>query len=567
MKQWEAYITEKALLKRLCRWRASIARKRDPEIRLSALVRWGQCPLSERDEFIQKLLPPRRQWIRLGFRERKEAGEARVLEKTIFRSAIHILNNEISKGHEWIENFRRLVSEVDKIRAAETVTFHSPTIHLVPKGDGRSCRCLASFDYPAERLLLSQAATYLRDVFDPIMEDCSYAFRKDCAYSYKSAIDELIRYRRKHMGEQLYVAECDIQSFFDVIDHRIIEIAYDGFVQQLPEMERPDPELKKILKGYLHCFTSRGNLHASKDERIVSRRHLVKSLEETTVGRFYPGQNLSDVKLGIPQGGALSPLIANLVLHSADRAIGPESDDQLLYLRFCDDVIIVHTDRDKCKKALERYMNALEMLKLPIHPLRRRVCYGQDYYNLKSKGPFVWAEPNGKQKSAIPWVSFLGVHVRYDGAVRIRQSSLKKHEDRLKIELRRYKDAVGKECCNLKDSSEKAREHLLRAFEARIVAMGVGYSTMRHPDIGVHCWAAAFPAMTGDGPAARQLRKLDSARGHIVSAFKKKLGFKPGPLPSGRKGYYGRPYSYYGILTDTERHASYPHNPYSYGEW
>ena len=566
MKKWQEYITEKALLKRLCRWRAYIARKRDPKIRLSSIVKGMKCTFSERDEFIQRVLPPRRKWIRLGFHVRKEVGELRLLEKTIYRSATHVLGDVSAKDSEWVKNFRKLVAKLDEIRTACEVSFNSPTIHLVPKSDG-SCRCLASFDSPADRLLLSQAATYLRDIFDPIMEDCSFAFRKDGTYNYKSAIDELIRYRRKHAGERLYVAECDIQSFFDVIDHRIIEAAYDGFVQQLPESERPDPELRKILKGYLRCFTSRGNLNESTDERIVSRRHLVKPLEETNVGRFYPGQNLLDVKLGIPQGGALSPLIANLVLHSADRAVNPESDDGLLYLRFCDDVIIVHTDKDRCKKALARYMNALEMLKLPIHPLRRRVCYGPEYYNMKSKGPFVWTEPNSKQKSAIPWVSFLGVHVRYDGAIRVRQSSLKKHEDKLKIELRRYKDAVGEEGCNLKDGSVEARERLLRAFEARVVAMGVGYSTMRHPDVGLHCWAAAFPAITEEGPAARQLRRLDSTRGHIVSSFKKSLGFNPGPLPSGNKGYYGRPYSYYGILTDAERHASFPINPYSYGEW
>ena len=70
--------------------------------------------------------------------------------------------------------------------------------------------------------------------------------------------------------------------------------------------------------------------------------------------------------------------------------------------------------------------------------------------------------------------------------------------------------------------------------------------------MGIHCdyegrsWIAAFPALTQEGPARGQMRHLDSVRGHQVSALKKRLGFSEGQLPSGKKGYYGRPYSYYG---------------------
>lgn len=568
--KWEDYLREPGLLRVLCRWRARLAQKRSPVLGLAALVKTTETVLDPYDDGVGKCLPGRRHWIRLGTRERHRLGENRCLETAIYRSAFNVMRDPLlAEIPDWLGRLRGIFGEVKELRTSEIVTFHPPMLHLIPKRQGSSDRrCLASFTYLPDRLLLSRAAVYLRDVFDPLMDDYSFAFRRNGAFNYKSAIDELIRYRRRYSGQRLYVAECDIQSFFDVINHQVVETAYDGFVQQLDEEDRPDPQLRKILIGYLRCFTSRGNLNASTEPKIVNYRHLVKPLEATDVGRFYPNQELKDVGLGIPQGGSLSPLIANLVLHSADRAVRADADPDLLYMRFCDDIIIVHPNKAKCKAALERYMGTLEMLKLPVHPLTRRVTYGPDYFKLKSKGPFVWTEPGGKLKSAIPWVAFLGVHVRYDGAVRVRQDSLKNHGLRLEMELKRYKDAVGKGGTNLKDGSEDARVRLLMSFESRVVAMGVGYSTLRHPEIGNRCWLAAFPSVTKDGPASRQLRRLDSKRGHVVSALKKTLGLKSGKLPCGQRyGYYGRPYSYYGIMTDAERHSSYPDNPLAYGEW
>jgi len=216
---------------------------------------------------------------------------------------------------------------------------------------------------------------------------------------------------------------------------------------------------------------------------------------------------------------------------------------------------------------LKRYTAAMKKLKLPIHPVVHPVAFGPEYYECKSKGPFAWCSPDVTTQNAVPWISFLGVHVRYDGIVRVRKDSISHHEVKLRMEAKRYKDAVGKEGVNLKESSDESKETLLREFEARIVAMGTGYSTMRHPEVGRRCWTAAFPTLTPDGPAAGQMRHLDSVRGHQVAALKKHLGLKPGKLPSGRKGYYGRPYSYYGGLVDVERHKSYPVDPIAYSKW
>ena len=566
MKNWSDYFAEADLLRLVCRLRARLAAQRDRDQRLWKDIEPSRDALEDArltDEergVVFKCLPSRRKWIRIGTRERNRIGEDRLLETTVFRTALNALREQVGDPPSWQRALREIFAEVDCLRQSETITFAPPRVHLVPKGDGSERRCLASYEHLADRLLLSRAAVYLREIFDPLMDEYSFAFRQDSNYSYKAAIDELVRYRRRYANQRLYVAECDIQSFFDVINHQVVEVAYDGFVQQLDESKRPDPQLRKILQAYLRSFTSRGNLRDSTDPKVVAFRHLVKPLEKTDVGRFYPNQNLKDVPLGIPQGGALSPLIANLVLHSADRAVRAEDDPELLYLRFCDDIIIVHPDRTKCRAALDRYMQALELLKLPAHPLPRqkKTVYGAAYFDAKTKGPFPWTAPSAKLKSGIPWVAFLGVHVRHDGAVRVRQSSLEKHEGSLKKELKRYEKMLGKGGCNLRDVSEESRIRMLKSFEAHIVAMGVGYATERNAKVGRLCWASAFPALTCDGPAGKQLKRLDSTRGQVVAKMKKFLGLPVGPLRSHGQGYYGRPYSYYGRLMDVERHSSYP---------
>ncbi len=553
-----------------------MVRKRAPSQKLWAAVDGMERPeeiypkrKAENNINESTCLPSHRHWMRLGQKERKRLGEEKVTETAIFRTAMRDLSahDDNAQKPDWIANFKELLDEIEMLRNANPMRLCEPTIHLIPKEEGKERRCLASFDRTADRFLLSKAALYLRDIVDPLLSNDCFAFRRDGSFCYRSAIQDVIRYRLAHEGKPLYVAECDIQSFFDVINHDIVLESYDAFVSRLEESERPPDELRRILCAYLDAWTSRGNLMASKDQNIVEYRHLVKPLEKTGVFDFYDEEDKMSLRLGVPQGGALSPLIANIVLDEADRAVRDSDDLNLLYCRYCDDIIIVHTDRGKCESALERYLDVMRRLKLPVHQVCQDFSFGSNYYDIKSKGPFEWRPCEVGTSCAAPWVSFLGVQIRYDGMVRVRQSSLKKHAKKLRKEAKRYKEAIGVGGAKLKDTSDESKEALLKSFEARLVAMGTGYSEMRKPDIGNQCWMAAFPFLTPEGPAAGQLKHLDSARGHQVAALKKHLGFQPGALPVGRKEFHGRPYSYYGALIDVERHGSHPGDMDAYSKW
>jgi hypothetical protein len=58
--------------------------------------------------------------------------------------------------------------------------------------------------------------------------------------------------------------------------------------------------------------------------------------------------SIENERIGIPQGGALSGLIANIILNVADKVV---LETGAFYLRFCDDMIILHPDKSNCERA------------------------------------------------------------------------------------------------------------------------------------------------------------------------------------------------------------------------
>lgn len=65
------------------------------------------------------------------------------------------------------------------------------------------------------------------------------------------------------------------------------------------------------------------------------------------------------MRVGVPQGGALSLMIANFVLNDVDEVITKKEDDNRLFVRYCDDMILLHTDLDECKRLMDAYTESL----------------------------------------------------------------------------------------------------------------------------------------------------------------------------------------------------------------
>ena len=335
----------------------------------------------------------------------------------------------------------------------------------------------------------------------------------------------------------MYVAECDIRRFFDHISHYIVRICWDSM--------RFDPLARNILEAYLSVYSS------------TEGSAYVHSGRVALISEVYT----NDGRRGLPQGGSFSTVLANLVLHSADKAVkGLGWDEDSFYARYCDDVVIAHPDESICRSMLESYMFTMEWLELPVHPVEPFIYFPEggkatDYYTIKSKGPFRWGEPKIGEANCAPWVSFLGSQVCYDGETRIRKESIEKHIRALGRETSKAVFALQK--CKaaglLENPMPPADVNVLREwfakFRNRLIAKGVGYVTAKVNDCNM-CWVGAFTRVTDCADTQMQMRRLDRVREGMLCKVWHMVVEACGTK---HHRYKGRPFSYCGFLEKAVR--------------
>ena len=488
-------------------------------------------------------LPPRNAWKRPPAAKRRHRQFYQIAEQSILRTVRGFRSAGALEGAAWGRRLLQLVSRLKRRIAESDYEFHRPKLILKRK-DAVSFRCLASYADVEDKLVLNCLFSYLRNLFDPFIVTQCHSFRLDGKKSHHSAVRELIAYRQGHPGETLYVAECDIMKFFDAVDHREILRAYDAFVEKCGGA---DPQARILVEAFLRSYTCRENVAEAVRESPAFARDADKigRVPDEVIAALHPGEALSGLRLGIPQGGAVSPLFANILLSSADEAVlGDGTDGDLFYMRFCDDMIIAHTNREKCAAAMDRYLKALLRLKLPVHPHPADgFAYGESYYALKSKGLFEWRDAQIGERNAAPWVSFLGYQVNVKGEVRVRKETLEKHKTSMKAERAR----LGWLFAEM--PAGKGRVHLVRRYCRHLVSKGVGRMLPGAIRENVRCWAAAFPNLAGRASAdcRLQMRSLDVLRERL-------LRFPGNGFMKASSGFFlGRPFSYLGYLLRIER--------------
>ena len=461
-------------------------------------------------------LPPRRQWGRQGPCARRRKSSAQLQVGAIMRCVRACERDGSLEKTEWGRRLVGLVAELQGQVARQKFSIVPPHCTTVPKlsVDGkRGEREICVFGDPATAVLISRTGAYLRDWFATVLKRgrCCYSFRKNPKVSHQSAVRDLCSWRKAHADAPAFVAECDIRKFFDNIRHDVVEESIRHYVA---EIGAPDPSALDVVRAYLACYC--------------------KSEED-------------GVRRGIPQGGALSPILANIVMARADDAVLASVQRNAFYARYCDDMVIASVDEDICSRALEAYLGALDALDLPPHPMTE-FAYGPDYFKAKSKGPFRWGWVRDGERNVAPWVSFLGNQIRCDGEVRVRRDTVAKHVLKLKKETGETIGRLADEGVPLRAGMTPRKFYA--AFMRRIVAKGVGYmKSGAIPKDGL-CWAAAFPNMTENAACARQMRMLDHVRGRCLGALRRVFGLKGKAVR-----FAGRPYSYLGYLMKKVRPA------------
>jgi RNA-directed DNA polymerase len=174
----------------------------------------------------------------------------------------------------------------------------------IPKPDGR----LRPLGIPTVRDRIVQTAVLLiiEAIFEADFLDCSYGFRPG-----RSAHQAVAEIRQHVQAGFTAVYDADLQGYFDTIPH-------DNLVRCL-EKRIADRSLLALIKLWLTCPVE------EQDEQ--GKRHI------------------SRPKAGTPQGGVISPLLANLYLHWFEKAFhgpdGPAHWGKAKIVRYADDFVVL----------------------------------------------------------------------------------------------------------------------------------------------------------------------------------------------------------------------------------
>jgi group II intron reverse transcriptase/maturase len=228
----------------------------------------------------------------------------------------------------------------------------------IDKGNGKT----RPLGIPCVRDRVAQEV--LRQLLNPLMEelfhDQSYGFRPG-----RSCHDALKRVDELHKRRYRFVLDADIKGFFDNIPHDVI-------------------------------MTGLRNVVADGNVLTLVERFLKAGVMEDGVS--YP------TTVGTPQGGVLSPLLANIALNFLDWQL---EEAGFRFVRYADDFVVLCKSRERAEEARTFVEQRISELGLQLSPEKTKVTRFMDGF------------------------AFLGFEITHK-ARRMRPKSVEKFKDRMR---------------------------------------------------------------------------------------------------------------------------------------
>jgi retron-type reverse transcriptase len=106
--------------------------------------------------------------------------------------------------------------------------------------------------------------------------------------------------------------------------------------------------------------------------RDLSDARIVNLIERWLTARVFNEMRSQKKSIGTYQGGVISPLLANVYLHTFDFELTRAG---LALVRYADDWIILNAKKSDAETALDKATRALEKLKLLVNPSKTRITH------------------------------------------------------------------------------------------------------------------------------------------------------------------------------------------------
>jgi group II intron reverse transcriptase/maturase len=204
----------------------------------------------------------------------------------------------------------------------------------IPKADGGARQRGLGIPTVRDRVAQAAAKAVLEPIFEADFRDSSYGFRPK-----RSAHQAGEQLRQAVNRGANWIVELDIEAFYDRIDHELL--------MKLVEKRICDRRVLKLLRQWLKV----GVLDA---------------------GELLPSDQ------GVPQGGVISCVLANVVLHELDRLWEDHCSQLGRLIRYADDAIVLCRTEVAAREALWRVGVILSRLKLTLHPDKTRIVWVGD---------------------------------------------------------------------------------------------------------------------------------------------------------------------------------------------
>jgi len=187
-----------------------------------------------------------------------------------------------------------------------------------------------------DRVIQKSTKLVIEPIFETNFLKCSYGFRPGIsAHKAIIAIQRAITFLK-----QTTVIDADIKGFFDKICHEIL--------MELVGRRISDPRVLKLIRGWLEA------------------------------GVMDRGEYIKPDGLGTPQGGVISPLLANIYLHSFDKMFQMSGIPGTL-VRYADDFVILLWRNSR--KVLDKVSQMLKRLGLKLHEGKTKIVHAKDGFD------------------------------------------------------------------------------------------------------------------------------------------------------------------------------------------
>jgi len=230
-----------------------------------------------------------------------------------------LLNYLLEHGDELIQSIIKGKYKPNPVRRVE-----------IPKEEGKKRQLEIST--VVDRVIPQAIAQILSPIYEPLFSNNSYGFRPK-----RSAHDALKQCQKYISDGYKYTVDMDLEKYFDTVSHsKLIEV------------------LSKTIK----------------DCRVISLIHKYMNAGVVDKGRFV------ETKIGVPQGGPLSPLLSNIMLNELDTELERRGHK---FVRYADDCMILCKSKRAAQRTLDHIVPFIEgKLYLKVNKEKTVVAHVKD---------------------------------------------------------------------------------------------------------------------------------------------------------------------------------------------